>query len=67
MEAAQICISPFLECESGRLPLPRPWPALPALPVAEAPELAEKLISPKCRPTGLCSARCQVTGTAGNL
>lgn len=50
MEAAQICISPFLECESGRLPLPRPWPALPALPVAEAPELAEKLISPKCRP-----------------
>lgn len=65
MEAAQICISPFLECESGRLPLPRPWPALPALPVAEAPELAEKLISPKCRPTGLCSARCQVTGTGG--
>lgn len=35
------------------------------LPVAEAPELAEKLISPKYRPTGLCSARCQVTGTGG--
>lgn len=66
MEAEEFAFHRFSKAKAGGFPcpLPRPagaargrWPA--------APELAEKLISPKYRPTGLCSARCQVTGTGG--